>query len=942
MGGLIYGSPRMHEPGQVVPPGAPSPAPTPGPLPARLNPPRPSAFRRRGLAFLLPVLAGASGAIGPVAVDLYKLRLREPGLGWGEVLHGAVFALGLESMVGLALGILGGLLALILVRDGDLALRARVLWQKGFALLRAGSDRPEAAATAYAAIVAVAFLIGAGYKLNYLFALSFKNRPLAALLLAVVNLGLFACAALCGAMVRVGTLRAMKAIARVPILRALATVAAALVLTLLALAGVAFYLLTQYRPIVRMIDWRPLSYPGLVVALGLILLGAVLALRARRIDRGRPAGPLRRGLLAGWAALFLGLWSYCFVAFGTQSTVRTALLRRAYGAARSFDLIGWALDFDGDGYLSFFGGGDCAPFDRAVHPGAPEIPNNGIDDNCHGGDLRSENMHAPKRRFDAQLGALQGKRVNVVLITLDGLRADHLGAYGYRRPTTPNLDELARRSVVFERAVTQAPSTRYSIPSFLTSKYFSQIPRKGDVEAIPEPILPEALLMAEVLKAEGYRTGAALSYHVFEKAWGVDQGFDFYDNSQAAYYNGKGSPLWKADAQPYVLVDVAQRFLTATPADPKRPYFLWVHFFEPHPPYVYRTKPRDFGSDLVGMYDGELAFVDEKVGELLRMIGSRADADRTAILISADHGREFGEHGVASHGYDLYTQSLHVPLIVHVPTLPPRRIKNPVALLDLLPTMATLSGSRQSFSFEGESLWPQLARGVEPPPDRPIFSEVQVGFHDSHVINAITTRDFKLIYDVTFNTYQLFDHRTDPTEKRDLAGSRPGELKRMRDLLGKIMERATRPGLEEEIHSNLIAAAPQLPGVTQVNFDDKIEFLGFQVRPERPRAGAVLTVTYYLRGLQAMKNDYKFIVQLRGSRGAFFDAKHIPLRGQYPTTKWSTGKVIRDLQYMRLPPEPQIWEVWVGFGAGHEILRPKRPKLQLVNTAVLVGKFATY
>jgi arylsulfatase A-like enzyme len=930
------------EPGQVdAAPGQVAPAP-PRVLPSTLRAPSPGALCRRGLAFLLPVLAAATGALGPVAVDLYKLRVREPGLRLGEVLHAGVFALGLESLVGLAIGILGGLFALMLVRDGDLSLRARALWRRGLAVLKSGPSHPEHGATAYAAVFALALLIAAGYKLNLLFSLSFKNRALAALLLAVVNLGLIAVAIAAAAAFRIGALRVLRALARVPVLRGVASVAGALVVMLLALAGAAVYLLTQYRPIVRMIDWRPLSYPGMIVGLGLLVLVGVLAARARRIEEGRHVSPLRRGLLGVWAAIFLGLWSYAFVAFGGETTVRTALLRRAYGAARSYDLLSWALDFDGDGYLSFFGGGDCAPFDRNVHPGAPEIPNNGIDDNCHGGDLRSENMHARPRRFDANLGALQGKRLNLVLITLDGLRADRLGAYGYTRPTTPQLDELARRSVVFERATTQAPSTRYSIPSFLTSKYFSQIPRKGDVEAIPEPILPGALMMAEVLKAAGYRTGAALSYHVFERSWGVDQGFDFYDNSQAAYYNGKGAPAWKPDAQPYVLVDVARRFLASTPADPKQPYFLWVHFFEPHPPYVYRTKPRDFGSDLSGMYDGELAFVDGKVGELLRTIGTRADADRTVILVSADHGREFGEHGAASHGYDLYTQSLHVPLIVQVPGLPPRRIRNPVALLDLLPTMVTLAGIKQPFSFEGESLWPQLSRGVEPSPDRAIFSEVQVGFHDSHVINAITTRDYKLIYDVTFNTYQLFDHRTDPTEKHDLSGRRPAELKRMRDLLARVMERATLPGLEEEIHSNLIAAAPQLRGVTQVNFDDQIEFLGFEVRPERPRAGAVLTVTYYLRGLRPIKDDFKFIVQLRGSRGAFFDAKHIPLRGQYPTTKWVAGKVIRDLQYMRLPPEPQVWEVWVGFGAGHKILRPKRPKLQLVNTAVLVGKFATY
>jgi hypothetical protein len=132
-----------------------------------------------------------------------------------------------------------------------------------------------------------------------------------------------------------------------------------------------------------------------------------------------------------------------------------------------------------------------------------------------------------------------------------------------------------------------------------------------------------------------------------------------------------------------------------------------------------------------------------------------------------------------------------------------------------------------------------------------------------------------------------------------------------------------------------------MPGARVVNSDDQIEFLGFQVNPERPRAGGVLTITWYVRALHPVSKDYKFVVQLKGTRGAFFDAKHVPLRGQYPTSKWASGMVIRDRQYMRLPPVPQTWEVWVGFAAGHEALRPKQP-LPMVHTAVHVGRFATY
>jgi len=356
---------------------------------------------------------------------------------------------------------------------------------------------------------------------------------------------------------------------------------------------------------------------------------------------------------------------------------------------------------------------------------------------------------------------------------------------------------------------------------------------------------------------------------------------------------------------------------------------------------VRRTFPRDFGADLVATYDGELAFVDGKVGELLDIVRKRADAERTVVIVGADHGREFGEHGAASHGYDLYNQSLHVPLIFAVPGLAPRRIRNPVGLIDVLPTMVSLAGIKEAFDFEGESLLPQIVSGTEPPPDRPIFSEVAVGFHDAHVINSITTRDFKLIYDITLNTYQLYDRRTDLVEKTDVIARKPTEAKRLKLVMQQVREHATVPGIDEEIHSNIVASAPTNPRVKQVTFGGEIEFLGFEVHPERPRAGAILTISWYLKGLKPTRNDNKFIVHLRGSRGAFFDAKHVPVRGQYPTTKWRPGVIIRDQQHMRLPPEPQEWEVWIGFGAGHDILKPS-PPLKMLNTTVLVGKFATY
>ena len=893
------------------------------------------------MALLLPLLAVCTGSAVPATVDAVKLGFREPGLTLPQVLHCWVYIWGLISLVAVIPAVAVALLLTVLTRHRDLSRSARLLFRWVWAWLARHNSRSSAAAGAYATLLGFGLLLAAGYKLNLFFFTTFKNQQLAALLLACLVPLLLAVVAVAGLAMRALLLPVTALVGRVPVLRVLASVAGALALFLLGLAGVASVLIIKYMPIVRMIDWRPMSYPGLTLGVGALVLALVLWGRDWRLERARAPGIKRRVALALWAAALLGVWGYSFATLGDRPSLRSALLRRGYGAARSFDMLSRLLDFDRDGYLSFFGGGDCAPFNGEVHPGADEIPGNGVDDNCFGGDLNSKQIGTPARRFVHPVPAsLKQQKVNVVLITMDGLRADHLGAYGYAKPTSPRIDAFARRSTLFERAYVQAPSTRYSIPSFMTSRYSSQVPRKS-VLSIPRPILPSALLMAEVFKKEGYRTGAALSYQVFARSWKMDQGFDFYDISQASFYIGKGKPGWNAK-QPYLLVDVARKFLDSTKQQEK-PFFLWVHVYEPHPPYVVRKKPVDFGGGITGLYDGELRYGDGKVGQLLDLVAAHPQAGRTVVALSADHGRGLGEHGLSSHGYDLFVESLHVPLIIHVPGGKPCRIKSPVALLDLLPTLVNLSQIGQPFKFEGQSLVPQLTSCVEPTDDRPIFSEVQVGFHNSHFINAITTRNFKLIYDVSYNTFQLYDLRADPKELKDVADRFPAALKRLKGKLFKVAERATMPGMEEEIRSSIVKKAPLTPGIRKVNFGHKIQFLGYEITPRRPSAGQIMTVTWYFKVLAKVSKDYKVVARLKALKtGHTFDAKHVTVRGQYPTSKWKPGQIIADRQNMRLfRTGPQDWEVWMGFAVGHSTLAPIAAG-KVERQAVRVGTLTTY
>ena len=889
------------------------------------------------MAVLLPLLATITATLACAGIDTYKLWYREPTLGLDQILHASVFALGLNSMAGAAPGLILGLLLMVITRRQDLSTTWDNATRSLFHWLVKHNSRAESAAWAYAVVTGLGLLLLGGYLLNYRFFTTFHNKSLAALTLACLFPALLAVVVLLVLFVRVGFVRVMVPLSRVPVLRLLATISSAVILPLLVVFAATVHLMLSYLPIVQIIDWRALSYPGFLVLGTIGLLWFSLWLRHRRLEMLEPASPGRHLGIFVWIAVFIACWSYTLIFMGDQTLLRTALLRRGWGAAHSYEFVSEALDFDRDGYLSFFGGGDCDPFNSHVHPGAIEIPGNGIDDNCFGGDLDAKHLINPKRQFDFPLpAALAQKKFNFVIISMDGLRADHLGSYGYDRPTSPFIDKLAQRSIVFERAYTQGPSTRYSIPSFLSSKYSSQVPRQGTL-MIPRPILPDALLMAEIFQDKDFRTGAALSYMVFKRAWQIDQGFDFYDNSHAAYYHGKGSPSWDKD-QPYLLVDTAKKFLSTVK---DQPFFLWTHFFEPHPPWAHRTKHKNFGKDIQGLFDGELRFGDEKVGELLAVLAKHPQADRTIIVFTADHGRGMGEHGTATHGYDLFVENLHVPLMFYVPGLKPRRIKNPVALLDLLPTLVNLAGFKDKYDFEGVSLVPQLVEGIEPAPGRAIFSEVQVGFQNSHVINAVTTRDYKLIYDVSFNTYQLFDLQKDPSELNNIAESNPQALKRLKGKLFKVMERATMPNIEEQIRASVIKKAPLTPGIKRVNFGNQIQFLGFEVQPERPQAGDVIHINWYIKSLTKVKRDFKVVVRLEGSKRTIFDAKHVPINGLYPMSKWPAGQTIRDRQHMRLSHVPQEYEVWVGFGIAHDYLKTIEP-LKMVGTCVKVGTFKTF
>jgi arylsulfatase A-like enzyme len=344
---------------------------------------------------------------------------------------------------------------------------------------------------------------------------------------------------------------------------------------------------------------------------------------------------------------------------------------------------------------------------------------------------------------------------DVLLITIDALRADHVGAYGYKRATTPNIDRLTTQSTRFARAYSQAPHTSFSVASMLTGKYFPTLARLAPGER-HEPI-------AEVLRTYGWHTAAFYPPAVF-----------FVDSAKLKTY---AETNFSFEYVKFEYID-AQRRVDQVLAyydivKPKKS-FVWVHFFEPHEPYESHAN-FPFGAGDVDRYDSEIAYTDAAVGRLLTEV--RRQRPGTIIVVAADHGEEFDEHGGRYHGSTLYEEQLHVPLIISVPGVSPHVVAEQVELIDVTPTVLNLLDIPVPARMRGTDLGPWLAR--PPAPDSrlpPAFAEVE----DRRMV---VWRNEKLLCDLHWGFCAYYDLATDPGEKHNLAEERPDRAAAMRALL---------------------------------------------------------------------------------------------------------------------------------------------------------------
>lgn len=353
--------------------------------------------------------------------------------------------------------------------------------------------------------------------------------------------------------------------------------------------------------------------------------------------------------------------------------------------------------------------------------------------------------------------------MNVVLITLDTLRADHLGAYGATTVRTPHLDRLASQGVVFDQVMTTAPLTLPAHSSIMTGQF---PPRHGVRDNGGFFLGPEQVTLAEILSGSGYQTGATVGAFVLDSKWGLDQGFAAYQDD-FDLTNVKAMSLASVKRPGNEVVDLALKWMDGV-ADQR--FFAWMHLYDPHAPY---ESPEPYRSDYRGHpYRGAIAFTDAQVGRVFDFLEARGLADNTIVVVTADHGEGLGEHGEETHGFFVYESSMRVPLIVHAPGrgLSPRRVTQPVRSVDIMPTVLDLVGVALPGPVEGRSLLP-LMRGDVTEMALDGYGEAMYPLHHYgwSELTAMRSDRYKLI---DAPRPELYDLERDPGELTNLFDTR--------------------------------------------------------------------------------------------------------------------------------------------------------------------------
>jgi arylsulfatase A-like enzyme/cytochrome c-type biogenesis protein CcmH/NrfG len=430
---------------------------------------------------------------------------------------------------------------------------------------------------------------------------------------------------------------------------------------------------------------------------------------------------------------------------------------------------------------------------------------------------------------------------NVILITLDTIRADRMGFLGSQRGLTPHLDALARQSVVFTHAYSQVPLTTASHATILTGTY----PQFHQVNDFGVPLAADLPYAPYIFRGNGYHTGAFVGSLVLDpearSAPGFERGFDTYD---AGFHRRRmGEDRYQAiERRGGEVVGHALAWLTA---HQKGPFFIWVHLYDAHDPY---DPPEPYKSRYTAArYDGEVAYVDAAVGKLLSWLRLRGLYDGAMIAVMADHGEALGEHGEITHGIFLYDETIHVPLLFKMPQerSAATRVDNRAELVDVLPTMLQAAGIAVPKEVQGESLLSMLKATTSR--DRPAYAESDYPHRTFGWSSLRSLRTGKYLF-IEAPRKELYDQTADPKAEHNLSAASVAVTNTLASQVDAFRQKtstakeapkvSTDPGLQERLNALGYVAtdssSSSMPGIKETGADpkDKVEVVNLLHRAE--------------------------------------------------------------------------------------------------------------
>lgn len=503
---------------------------------------------------------------------------------------------------------------------------------------------------------------------------------------------------------------------------------------------------------------------------------------------------------------------------------------------------------------------------------------------------------------------------NVVLITIDTLRADHVGCYGYRPAHTPTLDALARDGVLFRTAVTAVPLTLPSHCSILTGTY---PPTHGVRDNLGYLLAPQPTL-ASLLRARGYATGAFVGAYVLDRSRGLDPGFDVYSSPFHAR-----SPFGNT---PVTNIEYLRRPGEAVIADacawlgkPRRgSFFLWVHLYDPHTPY---DPPARFRALARTPYDGAIAYADYAVAKLIGYLKAHGWYEGTLIVATSDHGESFGEHGEYAHGYFIYDTTLLVPLIIKPPRGFPvgaHRVTRQVRSVDIAPTILECAGAPIPSRMEGASL-AVLMRGL------PDALAMRAAYSESYYAQEFGWSPLRSLREQGFKYVdapkpELYDLTRDPRELHNLYASDQTDAHKLKANLDGLLARftpakpahapATTPADAELLRSlGYVATSPPVRSTSQAALPDpkdKIaEYRELSHATEAAYHGDCRRAAFALTSLTA-QDPSLFAAQL-------LLGKCRVASGDYEGGSWALESAVR---LRRADPEAVFWRAVCDYDRG--------------------------